>query len=93
MIQTWKTALGLSMGPINQDRLADGLPALTETDPSLTALAQAAADRFAAAGRFVAPDFSGARPNVLVVAMTLRGDTRINEYDFLLNDSKIIFYS
>ena len=90
MVETWRQALGLSMGPINQDRLADGLPALTETDPSdpLTALAQAAADRFAAAGKFVAPDFSGARSNVLVVAMTLSGETRINEYDYLLNDSK-----
>ena len=87
MVETWRQALGLSMGPINQDRLADGLPALTETDPSLTALAQAAADRFAAAGKFVAPDFSSVRPNTLVVAMTLSGETRINEYDFLLNDS------
>jgi len=87
MVDTWRQALGLSMGPINQDRLADGLPALTETDPSLTALAQATAEKFAAAGKFVAPDFSGARPNVLVVAMTLRGDTRINEYDFLINDN------
>ena len=33
MVETWKQALGLSMGPINEDRLADGLPALTETDP------------------------------------------------------------
>jgi len=88
MVDTWRQALGLSMGPINQDRLADGLPALTETDPSLTALAQTAADKFAAAGKFVIPEFSGVRPNVLIVAMTLRGDTRINEYDFLINDSK-----
>jgi len=87
MIQIWKEALGLSMGPINQERLADGLPALSETDPSLTVLAQASADKFAAAGKFVTPDFTGARPNVLVVAMTLRGDTRINEYDFLINDN------
>jgi hypothetical protein len=87
MIQTWRRALGLSMGPINQDRLADGLPALAETDPSLTTFAQAAADRFAAAGKFVAPDFSSVRPNTLVVAMTLSGETRINEYDFLLNDN------
>jgi hypothetical protein len=91
MIQIWKEALGLSMGPINQERLADGLPALSETDPSLTVLAQASADKFAAAGKFVTPDFTGARPNVLVVAMTLRGDTRINEYDFLINDSKSFF--
>ena len=91
MVETWRQALGLSMGPINQDRLADGLPALTETDPSLTALAQAAADRFAAAGKCVAPDFSSARPNTLVVAMTLSGETRINEYDFLLNDSEYCY--
>ncbi len=91
MVDTWRQALGLSMGPINQDRLADGLPALTETDPSLTALAQATAEKFAAAGKFIVPDFSGARPNVLVVAMTLRGDTRINEYDFLINDSKYFY--
>jgi hypothetical protein len=91
MVDTWRQALGFSMGPINQDRLADGLPALTETDPSLTALVQAAGEKFAAAGKFVTPDFSGARTNVLVVAMTLRGDTRINEYDFLINDSKSFF--
>ena len=88
MVETWKQALGLSMGPINQDRLADGLPALTETDPSLTTLAQAAADKFAAAGKFVAPDFSSAKSNTLIVAITLSGETKIKEYDFLINDSK-----
>ena len=89
MIKTWKQALGLSMGPINQDRLADNLPALAETDPSLTTLAQATADKWATAGKFVNPDFTGARPNTLIVAMTLKGETRINEYDFLINDSKL----
>ena len=43
-VQTWKKALGLSMETVNKKRLADALPALTETDPSLTALAQTAAD-------------------------------------------------
>ena len=87
MVQTWREALGLSMAPINADRLADGLPALQETDSSLTALAQAAADRFASAGRFTAPEFSGARDNVLIVAMNIRGETQINQYDFLINHS------
>ena len=88
MIETWKQALGLSMGPINEDRLADGLPALQETDQSLTDLAQAAADRFASTGKFTAPDFTGARANTLIVAMYLRGDTQINQYDFLINHSE-----
>ena len=92
MVETWKQALGLSMGPINEDRLADGLPALQETDQSLTDLAQAAADNWAAAGKFVNPDFSNARPNTLIVAMTLRGETRINQYDFLINYSKIFHF-
>jgi hypothetical protein len=73
MIETWEKALSLSMGPINQDRLADGLPALTETDPSLTALAQAAAYKWATAGKFLNPDMKGARENTLIVAMTLKG--------------------
>jgi len=46
----------LSMGPINKDRLADGLPALTETDPSLTALAQSAADKWVTVGKFFNPE-------------------------------------
>ena len=81
MVQTWREALGLSMAPINADRLADGLPALQETDSSLSALAQAAA------GRFTTPEFSGARDNVLIVAMNIRGETQINQYDFLINHS------
>jgi len=93
MIQTWKKALGLSMGPINQDRLADSLPALTETDSFLTYLAQAAADRWATAGKFVTPDFLDAKPNTLVVAMSLKGETRISEYDFLINESKLYLNS
>jgi hypothetical protein len=40
------------------------------------------------AGKFLNPDFSSARPNTLIVAMTLKGETRINEYAFLINDSK-----
>jgi len=88
MISVWRQALGLSMIPINKDRLADGLPSLVEGDSTLTALAQAAADKMANAGSFVNPDFSTARPNTLVVAMSLRGTTRINEYAFLLNQSK-----
>jgi hypothetical protein len=47
MVQTRKKALGLLMETVNKNRLADGLPALNETDPSLTALAQGAADRWA----------------------------------------------
>ena len=61
---------------------------MTETDPSLSALAQDADDRWALAGKFVNPDFSSVRPNALIVALTLKGDTRINEYAFLINDSK-----
>ena len=64
---------------------------MTETDPSLTILAQAAADKWAAAGKFFAPDMASIRPNTLIVAMTLSGETRINEYDFLLNDSEYCY--
>ena len=92
MISVWRQALGLSMIPINQDRAADNLPALVEGDSSLTALAQAAADKMATAGSFVSPDFSSARPNTLVVAMNLKGSTRINEYAFVLNQSKLNNY-
>ena len=92
MISVWRQALGLSMIPINQDRAADNLPALVEGDSSLTALAQAAADKMATAGSFVIPDFSSARPNTLVVAMNLKGSTRINEYAFVLNQSNLNNY-
>ena len=87
MVQFWSKALGLSMGPINEERVASGLPVLKESDASLTALAQAAADKMAAAGKFVEPEIKRSE-NTLIMAMTLSGETRINEYAFLLNDSK-----
>jgi hypothetical protein len=88
MISVWRQALGLSMIPINQDRTAEGLKALIEGESGLTALAQAAADQFAKTGSFAQPDFSSAKPNTLIVAMHLKGSTRINEYAFVLNQSK-----
>jgi len=91
MISVWRQALGLSMISINQDRSADGLKALVEGDSSLTTLAQAAADKMATAGSFVSPDLTSAKPNTLIVAMKLGGSTMINEYAFLLNESKNIF--
>jgi hypothetical protein len=82
------------MIPINQDRAADNLPALVEGDSSLTALAQAAADKMARASDFFNPDFSSARPNTLIVATKLSRSTRINEYAFLFSLSfiSIFFY-
>jgi hypothetical protein len=88
MISVWRQALGLSMISINQNRAADGLTTLVEGDSSLTTLAQAAADKMANLGKFVDPDFTTARPNTLIVAMRLSGSTMINEYAFLLNESK-----
>ena len=86
MISVWRKALGLSMGPINKDRRNDNLPELKETDPVLTQFAQKAANLMASSGKFVAPSFSSRQSNTLVVAMKLSGQTRINEYAFLLND-------
>ena len=88
MISVWRQALGLSMTLINQARSAEGLKALAEDDSSLTNLAQAAADKMSKAGSFVQPYFSSAKPNTLIVAMHLKGSTRINEYAFVLNQSK-----
>jgi len=47
--------------------------------PEETILVQAAADKWAAAGKFIAPDMASIRPNTLIVAVTLSGETRINK--------------
>jgi len=86
MIEVWRKALGLSMGPINKDRRNDNLPELKETDSTLAQFAQQAAEQMASTGKFVAPSFASRQSNTLVVAMKLSGQTRINEYAFLLND-------
>jgi len=86
IVETWRGALGLSMGPINKDRVKDGLPELKETDSGLTQLAQAAADKWAKAGKFDDVDFSSRHQDTLVVAMNLNADTRIKEYAFLVNE-------
>ena len=54
----------------------------------MTNLAQAAADKMAHVGKIVDPDFQNARPNTFIVAMRLSGSTMINEYAFLLGESK-----
>lgn len=91
MIETWTKALQLSMGPINEDRRNDGLPELQENNPVLTKLAQAAADKMAENAQFTSPDFSAvSNSEVLMVAVRLGGQTKINEYSFLINESKFI---
>ena len=91
MISVWREALGLSMGPINKDRVASGLPELRQTDASLTEFAQLAADQMVRTGRFVEPNFTTRKSDTLVVAMKLSGKTRINEYAFIINDSKYFY--
>lgn len=85
--EAWRRMLGLTIEIVNEDRVVDGLPVLHETDPSLTVLAQAAAERIASSGKFVAPDFSSRRSDTLVVTMTLSGRTKMNEYAFLINNN------
>lgn len=93
MIETWTKALQLSMGPINEDRRNDGLPELKENSPTLTKLAQAAADKMADQAQFTSPDFSSvSNSQVLIVAIRLGGTTRINEYSFLINESNFFFF-
>jgi len=88
MIETWTKALELSMGPINEDRKNDGLPELLENNPTLTKLAQAAANKMSAAGEFTSPDFSVVEDSKIVtVAMKLSSQTRIKEYAFLINEN------
>ena len=75
------------MIPVNQDRLADGLPLVEENCPELSTIVQNLADKMAVTGKFFEPDFSNRTSNTMVTVIYLNGATKINEFDFLLGQS------
>jgi len=92
IVQKWKRVLGLSMIPVNQDRLAGGLPLVEENCPELSTIVQNLADKMAVTGKFVEPDFTNRTSNTMVTVIYLNGATKINEFDFLLGQSMYFWH-
>lgn len=81
----WRDAARLTFDELNKVRTKDNLKPL-EVSENLNKLAQKAANKMAKAGEFKEPNFTETKNDVLIVAMLLNGDAKMNEYLFQLND-------
>jgi hypothetical protein len=85
-VKLWIKANQLTMDELNKMRSKDGLKSLVEHQ-ALNKFAQAAADKMAQDGKFTEPSIPKSSNDIIVVAMLLKGETKLNEYLFQINEN------